>query len=46
MESKSIIKDIEPDELFNVVDRVLEVYRSNGKKREKFPKFLDRYGLG
>jgi dissimilatory sulfite reductase (desulfoviridin) alpha/beta subunit len=28
-----------------IVDQVLEVYRTSVKKREKFSKFINRYGL-
>ncbi|MDQ0352103.1 NAD(P)H-nitrite reductase large subunit [Alkalibacillus filiformis] len=37
--------DLTSEELFDLVDRVLEVYRQNGRKREKFSKFISRYGF-
>lgn len=41
-----LLKDqLEPEELYNLVDAVLEVYRNNGKKRERLAKFIDRYGF-
>ncbi|MFA9559990.1 nitrite reductase [Evansella sp. AB-rgal1] len=36
---------LEPDELYDLVDRFLEVYRNNGRKRERVAKFITRYGL-
>jgi precorrin-3B C17-methyltransferase len=41
-----LLKDqLEPEELFSLVDAVLEVYRNNGRKRERLGKFIDRYGF-
>lgn len=41
-----LLKDnLEPEELYELVDRVIEVYRNNGRKREKMAKFLNRYGF-
>ncbi len=34
-----------PDQLFDIVDRFLDVYRNNGRKRERVAKFIDRYGF-
>ncbi|MFD1020202.1 nitrite reductase [Thalassobacillus hwangdonensis] len=36
---------LEPEQLYEIVDEILEVYRNNGRKREKFSKFVDRYGM-
>ncbi|MDQ0255932.1 NAD(P)H-nitrite reductase large subunit [Evansella vedderi] len=41
-----LLKDgLEPEELYELVDKVLEVYRNNGRKRERIAKFIDRYGF-
>lgn len=41
-----LLKDqLEPDQLYDLVDAVLEVYRKNGRKRERLAKFIDRYGF-
>ncbi|MCT8137723.1 nitrite reductase [Anaerobacillus sp. CMMVII] len=41
-----LLKDqLEPEELYRLVDAVLEVYRNNGRKREKLAKFIHRYGF-
>ncbi|RXJ01760.1 nitrite reductase [Anaerobacillus alkaliphilus] len=41
-----LLKDhLEPEELFSLVDSLLEVYRTNGRKRERLGKFIDRYGF-
>jgi precorrin-3B C17-methyltransferase len=41
-----LLKDqLEPEELYDLVDAVLEVYRNNGRKRERLAKFIDRFGL-
>ncbi|QHE52348.1 nitrite reductase [Pontibacillus sp. HMF3514] len=34
-----------PEQLYTCVDRIIEVYKENGKKREKFSKFINRYGF-
>ncbi|UCZ53585.1 nitrite reductase [Bacillus shivajii] len=36
---------LEPEQLYNLVDRVIDVYRNNGRKRERMAKFVDRYGF-
>jgi precorrin-3B C17-methyltransferase len=41
-----LLKDnLEPEELFELVDRFLGIYKSKGRKRERVAKFLDRYGF-
>ncbi|UTR12159.1 nitrite reductase [Evansella sp. LMS18] len=41
-----LLKDgLEPEELYELVDNVLEVYRKNGRKRERMAKFVSRYGF-
>lgn len=34
-----------PEELYNTVDRLIEIYQKNGKKREEFSKFVQRLGI-
>ncbi|MHA6253232.1 nitrite reductase [Oceanobacillus sp. CAU 1775] len=36
---------LQPEELYILVDKILDIYREYGKKREKFHRFLDRFGL-
>lgn len=36
---------LEPEELYDLVDRFLELYSENGRKRERIYKFINRYGL-
>ncbi|WP_059173205.1 nitrite reductase [Bacillus sp. FJAT-27445] len=44
-EAGSLFKDnLTPDELYTVVDGILQVYSTMGKKREPFHKFLKRIG--
>ncbi len=41
-----LLKDrLNPEELFELVDNVLELYRNNGRKRERMAKFVSRYGF-
>lgn len=41
-----LLKDnLEPEELYELVDRFLEIYKNNGRKRERVAKFIDRYGF-
>lgn len=41
-----LLKDgLEPEELYELVDKVIDVYRNNGRKRERIAKFIDRYGF-
>lgn len=37
--------DLQPDELYKLVDQIIDVYAENGKKRERFSKFLKRFGI-
>jgi precorrin-3B C17-methyltransferase len=37
--------DLQPDELYKLVDQIIDVYAENGKKRERFSKFLNRFGI-
>ncbi len=36
---------LSPAELYDLVDRVIDIYRKNGRRRERMAKFIDRYGL-
>ncbi|TMW74134.1 nitrite reductase [Alteribacter natronophilus] len=41
-----LLKDgLKPNELYDLVDEVLGVYRENGRKRERIAKFVDRFGF-
>ncbi|WP_047982415.1 MULTISPECIES: nitrite/sulfite reductase domain-containing protein [Ornithinibacillus] len=42
---KLIKANLEPDELYDLADKILVIYRENGKKREKFYRFVDRFGI-
>lgn len=37
--------NLQPEELYILVDQILDIYREHGKKREKFYRFVDRFGL-
>lgn len=36
---------ISPDELYRTVERLIEIYQMNAKKREEFSKFVQRFGI-
>lgn len=41
-----LFKDqLSPDELYEIVDQLIHIYQTHGKKRERFAKFIDRYGF-
>lgn len=40
-----VIGDLHPEELYHFVEQILDIYRENGKKREKFYRFIDRFGI-
>jgi precorrin-3B C17-methyltransferase len=41
-----LLKDgLKPEELYELVDRFIELYKDNGRKRERIYKFMERYGL-
>ncbi|MEC5425326.1 nitrite reductase [Virgibacillus sp. C22-A2] len=42
---KLIKSNLQPEELYELVDRILDLYRENGKKRENFYRFVDRFGI-
>ncbi|SET03461.1 Nitrite and sulphite reductase 4Fe-4S domain-containing protein [Oceanobacillus limi] len=43
--AKLVKANLDPGELYLLVDQILEIYRENGKKREKFYRFVDRFGF-
>ncbi|KOS68564.1 nitrite reductase [Lysinibacillus contaminans] len=42
---KLVKAQLQPDELYSLIDKILVVYIKHGKKRESFFKFLNRYGF-
>ncbi|MBM7706434.1 NAD(P)H-nitrite reductase large subunit [Chryseomicrobium aureum] len=40
-----LIEGASPDKLYMAIDRVLDLYAAQGKKREPLSKFVDRYGI-
>ncbi|MEB1806081.1 MAG: nitrite reductase [Bacillaceae bacterium] len=38
-------KELVPEQLYKVVDQLLDIYAEHGKKREPFYKFVHRYGF-
>ncbi|MEK3886778.1 nitrite reductase [Bacillus sp. FSL K6-3431] len=40
-----LLEQLHPDELYDAVDKVLAFYAENGKKREPFYKFVNRFGV-
>jgi precorrin-3B C17-methyltransferase len=38
-------ENLSPEELFETVDRLLDVYKAHGKRREAFWKFINRFGF-
>jgi precorrin-3B C17-methyltransferase len=38
-------EQLSPEQLFKVIDQLLDTYQSNGKKREPFANFIERYGF-
>lgn len=40
-----LIEGASPDKLYIAIDRVLDLYAAQGKKREPLSKFVDRYGI-
>ncbi len=37
--------NLQPNELFKLVEQIIDIYAKNGKRREKFSKFLNRFGI-
>lgn len=40
-----VLEKAEPEKLYNAIDRVIDLYASEGKKREPLAKFVHRYGM-
>lgn len=40
-----LVDEVKEEELSHIVKRVIELYQDKGKKREKFAKFVQRYGV-
>ncbi|MBM7660150.1 NAD(P)H-nitrite reductase large subunit [Bacillus mesophilus] len=38
-------EQLTPEQLYETVDRIIELYQEHGKKREPFAKFVERYGF-
>ncbi len=38
-------ENLTPEELYSTIDKLLDVYKENGKKREAFWKFINRFGI-
>ncbi|WP_246943773.1 nitrite reductase [Bacillus pinisoli] len=39
------LEQLTPEQLYETVDQLIEIYQSHGKKREPFAKFVERYGF-
>ncbi|MFP7479415.1 nitrite reductase [Terribacillus saccharophilus] len=39
------LEQLEPENLYQVVERMIDIYSEHGKKREPFVKFINRYGV-
>lgn len=40
-----ILEQVQPEQLYEAVDKIIAVYAEQGKKREDFFKFVKRYGI-
>ncbi|WP_170007463.1 NAD(P)/FAD-dependent oxidoreductase [Bacillus fonticola] len=40
-----LFESLVPDQLYRVVDQLIDLYAEQGKKREPFPKFVKRYSV-
>ncbi|HWO75997.1 MAG TPA: nitrite reductase [Bacillus sp. (in: firmicutes)] len=40
-----LYESLTPEQVYEVVDQLIDIYAKNGKKREAFPKFISRYGI-
>ncbi|QTD41003.1 nitrite reductase [Sporosarcina sp. Te-1] len=40
-----LLEQVQPEELYEAVDKVIDFYAENGKKREPFYKFINRIGF-
>ena len=39
------LEQVQPEELYKAVDKLIDFYAENGKKREPFSKFVNRFGV-
>ncbi|WP_438351885.1 nitrite reductase [Paenibacillus sp. FA6] len=39
------MEQLNPEELYEIVDKIIDFYAENGKRRESFFKFINRYGF-
>lgn len=40
-----IMEQVQPEQLYKAVDKIIAIYAEQGKKRETFFKFVNRYGI-
>lgn len=40
-----IMEQVQPEQLYEAVDKIIAIYAEHGKKRENFYKFVNRYGV-
>ncbi|WP_339157701.1 nitrite reductase [Paenibacillus sp. FSL W8-0186] len=40
-----LLEEATPEELYGAVEQIIEIYSGQGKRREPFAKFVDRYGF-
>ncbi|MEH7235394.1 nitrite reductase [Bacillus sp. JJ1562] len=40
-----LMEQLTPEQLYEVVEKIINIYAEQGKKREQFSKFVTRYGL-
>lgn len=40
-----LLKQLTPEQLYKVVEKMINIYAEQGKKREQFSRFVTRYGL-
>lgn len=40
-----IMEQVQPEQLYGAVDKIISIYAEHGKKRESFFKFVNRYGI-
>jgi len=36
---------LKPDQLYEMIEKIIDVYATHGKKREPLFKFINRYGI-
>lgn len=40
-----LMEQLDPEKLFEVIEKIIDIYNEHGKKREPFSKFINRLGL-